>query len=88
MKEIVISNPDSRAFEFGSMTLWIDKCPHLSQAEVWLELKTDSIDAAARELVVPGVTRRDDIETLPDSMKAFWIKSPSGIIHLVSESER
>jgi hypothetical protein len=27
----------------------------------------------------------DSVEGLPAGMKGFWIKSPAGIIHLVSE---
>jgi hypothetical protein len=88
LKEIPVENPKSRAFEFGKMTLWIDNCAHLSQSEIWLELTTDSLETTAQELMIPGVSRRDDIEPLPDSMRAFWIKSASGIIHLISENEK
>lgn len=85
LAEVEVSHANSRAFAFGSMSLWIDKCPHLSQSEVWLELCADSIEAASQELNIPGIVRRDDIEELPPDMRAFWIKAPSGIIHLVSE---
>ena len=87
LEEVGIPHTDSRAFCFGSMTLWIDRCAHLSHSEVWLELSTDSLDTAARELSGPGIARRDDIEPLPEGMRAFWIKAPSGIIHLVSETQ-
>lgn len=85
LDQIPVPHESSRAFKFGSMTLWVDRCPHLSQSEVWLELVTGSLEAAAGELAVPGVARRDDIEALPDGLRAFWIKSPAGIVHLVSE---
>jgi hypothetical protein len=88
LKEIPLQNETSRAFDFGSMTLWVDKCDHLSQSEVWLELRTDSLDSAAEELKAPGVVRCDDIEKLPEGMRAFWIKSPGGIIHLITENEK
>ena len=77
----------SVAFEFGSKKLWVDRVPTLSQAEIWLELSTTDTAAAANQLARSGVVRRDEIEPLPSDMKAFWIKSPSGIIHLVSQGE-
>jgi len=72
-------------FEFGSNQLWIDDAPHLSQSEIWLELKTSDVSAAAEKLKAPGVIRRDEIEKLPEGFKGFWISSPSSIIHIVSE---
>ena len=88
LEEVATANPASRAFRFGAMTLWIDHCAHLSQSEVWLELACDSLETAARALSVPGIVRRDDIEPLPEGMRAFWIKAPSGVVHLVSETEK
>jgi hypothetical protein len=75
----------SAMFEFGGKTLWIDNVPAMSQAEVWLEVHTDDINAAAAHLHDAAVVRRDDIEPLPRDMAAFWIRSPAGIIHLVSK---
>jgi len=37
-------------FEFGANQLWIDNVPALSQAEVWLELATNDLGAAAEQL--------------------------------------
>lgn len=71
-------------FAFGDKTLWIDRVPALSQAEIWLEIVTRDIDQAARVLAAEGVVRCDDIEPLPDGMAAFWISSPAAIVHLVS----
>jgi len=31
---------DSTGFEFGSLTLWIDRVPHQNQTDIWLELLT------------------------------------------------
>ena len=74
---------DTPRFEFGDKVLWLDCMPGLSQAEMWLEIVTDDIDQAAAYLDQQGCHRRDEIEPLPDGFKAFWIASPSNIIHLV-----
>lgn len=70
-------------FEFGSNNLWIDRVAGISQAEIWLEVLTNDIAAAAEELKGAGVVRCDDIEPLPEGLQAFWISSPASIIHLV-----
>jgi hypothetical protein len=87
-KQITISSPnpcDSVTFEYGDNQLWIDKVSSLSQAEIWLEIITDNIDQAVQYFENHKVVRRDEIESLPDDFKGFWISSPSNIIHLVSE---
>ncbi|HBC57132.1 MAG TPA: hypothetical protein DCZ03_08215 [Gammaproteobacteria bacterium] len=76
---------DSVAFEFGDKNLWIDAVDNLSQAEVWLEIATNSIEEAANYLEQKGVSRRDKIEPLPSGLKGFWISSPTNIIHLIHE---
>lgn len=70
-------------FVFGALTLWVDKSPQFSQAELWLELQCDDLPAAKRHLAAHGVTRCDGIETLPPGMQAFWISSPADTVHLV-----
>jgi hypothetical protein len=40
--------------------------------------------SAAKHLAKHGVVRLDEVEPLP---KAFWIRSPSGVIQLISGSE-
>jgi hypothetical protein len=77
----------SVVFEFGGKRLWVDRVPALSQAEIWLELSATDTAAAAKHLARHGVVRRDEIEPLPAELNAFWIKSPSGIIHLISPSQ-
>jgi len=77
---------DTPRFEFGDKVLWLDRTPGLSQAEIWLEVVASDIGEAAVYLVEQGCHRRDEIEPLPDGLKAFWISSPSNIIHLVSAS--
>ncbi len=82
LKEITKHAP-SVGFEFGSNNLWIDKVPGMSQAETWFEIVTDDIAAASRHLEASGVVRCDEIEPLPQDFQAFWVSSPSSIIHLV-----
>ena len=76
---------DSVGFRFGSSTLWIDRVPGLSQAEVWLEVRTNDPDAAAAHLAAAGIVRCDAIEPLPEGLHAFWIANPASIIHLVCD---
>lgn len=82
LREITQHAP-SVGFEFGSNNLWIDKVAGISQAETWLEVLTDDIEAAAEHLKAAGVVRRDEIEPLPQGFNAFWVSSPASIIHLV-----
>lgn len=82
LKEIIKHAP-SVGFKFGSNNLWIDPVPGMSQAETWFEIVTDDIAAASRHLEASGVVRCDEIEPLPKDFQAFWVSSPSAIIHLV-----
>ena len=77
------STTETARFRFGDKTLWIDRVERISQAEIWLEIVTDDLEAAADHLARHGVARRDGIEPLPDAVHGFWISSPSNIIHLV-----
>ena len=72
-------------FEFGSNHLWIDRVESVSQAEIWLELTTDDTVEAAQRLAAAGVVRCDGIESLPQGFDAYWISSPSQIVHLVCQ---
>jgi catechol 2,3-dioxygenase-like lactoylglutathione lyase family enzyme len=74
----------SLAFEFGGKTLWLDKVDALSQAELWLEVVADDVQAASAYFAAQGIARRDEIETLPEGFNGFWIANPAGIIHLVA----
>ena len=78
---------ESVAFKFGDKHLWIDRITAMSQAEIWLEIQTDDIDAAAAYLKESNIVRRDDIEPLPDGFNGFWISGPAEIIHLVTGEE-
>ncbi|WP_116474524.1 VOC family protein [Zobellella maritima] len=78
---------DTPRFEFGDKVLWLDCMPGLSQSEIWLEVITNDIGKASEYLKDKGCHRRDEIEPLPSGLKAFWISSPSNIIHLVATSD-
>ena len=69
----------------GGHFLWIDRVEGLAKAEVWLEVRTTDIAAAAEHLKAAHITRCDEVEPLPEGMKAFWIKNPVGVVHLVTE---
>jgi catechol 2,3-dioxygenase-like lactoylglutathione lyase family enzyme len=75
-------------FRFGDKSLWIDRVPTISQAEVWLEIESDDLSAAAEHFRKHGVIRCDEIEPLPPGFKGFWIMSPASIVHLVCEAEQ
>jgi hypothetical protein len=79
---------DAVGFEFGPCNLWIDNCPGLSQAEIWLEVITADTSAAAQMLEHASVPRRDEIEDLGTEFDGFWISSPSDLIHLVDSSRQ
>jgi catechol 2,3-dioxygenase-like lactoylglutathione lyase family enzyme len=71
-------------FQFGESRLWLDKVASLSQAEVWLQIITDDTAAARQHFTAHGVTRCDEIDSLPAGFDGFWVLSPSSIVHLVS----
>jgi hypothetical protein len=62
--------------------------PGMGQAELWLELVTDDVPAAARHLVAAGVVRRDEIEPLPEGFEGFWISSPAASIRAAGSADR
>ena len=65
---------DSVGFEFGQMTLWIDRVEKQSQTDVWLELFTDNPDAAVDRL---GGPVRDYLEPL-EGVEGHWTSDPAG----------
>lgn len=82
LKEITKHAP-SIGFEFGSNNLWIDRVPGVSQAEMWLEVVTNDIEAASEHFKAADVVRCDEIEPLPQGFQAFWVSSPASIVHLI-----
>lgn len=82
LKEITKHAP-SIGFEFGPNNLWIDRIDGISQAEIWLEVVTNDLEAASAQLDEAGVVRCDYIEPLPQGFQGFWVSSPASIIHLV-----
>lgn len=78
---------DTIRFKFGDKVLWIDRVETVSQAEIWLEVVTDDLDAASEYFQQNEVVRCDEIEPLPEGFKGFWISSPSNIIHLVTNTD-
>lgn len=83
-KRIQAFAPDV-VFEFGNKNLWIDQVATISQAEIWLEIITDDLAAAAQKLEKEDVVRCDAIEDLPQGFQGFWISSPAAIVHLVCQ---
>ncbi|GFZ88100.1 VOC family protein [Elstera cyanobacteriorum] len=83
--EQLSADDTSVTFRFGEMRLWVDRVPTLSQAETWLEIRTDDAEAAADWLEAQGIDRCDTIEPLPDGFPGYWILAPGGIVHLIHE---
>lgn len=77
--EVSRTMENSVGFRFGEMTLWIDRVPHQSQGDVWLEMFSDDPAAALAEL---GSPRRDELEPL-DSVPGHWTSDPAGTVILV-----
>ncbi|MGP4806389.1 hypothetical protein ACSV5G_21720 [Agrobacterium cavarae] len=77
--EVVRVLDASVGLRFGTMTLWIDRVPHQSQADVWLELFADDPDAALSVLQSP---RRDELEPLT-AVTGHWTSDPAGTVLLV-----
>ena len=74
---------NSTGFEFNGFTLWIDRVPHQSQVDVWLELFSDDPDAA---LTILGGPQRDELEPL-DNVTGHWTSDPAGTVLLVRKDK-
>jgi hypothetical protein len=70
---------DSVCFNFGTIRLWLDRVPHQSQVDVWLELLTTDPDAAIERL---GTPQRDALEPLGD-VQGHWTSDPAGVVLLL-----
>ena len=84
---LLTENDTGCSFEFGKIHLHLDLVPSLSQAEVWLEVATDDTTLAAEYLSAQRVTRRDEVEPLPEGFDGFWVCNPADIIHLVVDEK-
>lgn len=69
----------SIGFDFNGFTLWLDRVPHQSQADIWLELFSDDPGAALDHLQGPA---RDELEPL-DGVTGHWTSDPAGVVLLV-----
>ena len=49
---------------FGPNTLWLDCVDNYSQPDLWLQLHTDDLDAAASKLADIGIHPCDEVEPL------------------------
>ncbi|WP_327090260.1 VOC family protein [Nonomuraea sp. NBC_01738] len=67
----------------GPVTLWFDRVDNYARADLWLELFTDDVDAAAEHLAAHGVAVQDELEPFPAGMDAHWISNPVGIPHII-----
>lgn len=76
----------STGFAFGSMTLWIDRVPHQSQVDVWLETFSDDVDGDVAKLADAGASQRDELEPL-DGVTGHWISDPAGTVILVRNAK-
>ncbi|SNY90350.1 hypothetical protein SAMN04515647_0514 [Cohaesibacter sp. ES.047] len=71
--------PESIAFAFGEIVLWLDRVATQSQVDVWLEFITDDPDQALETLQRP---KRDELEPLGD-IKGHWTSDPAGVVLLL-----
>jgi predicted enzyme related to lactoylglutathione lyase len=84
---LVAEKAPAIGFQFGSMTLWIDRMPALSQSEVWFEIVTKDVEAARAALTSQGAVICSEVEPLPEGFAGFWILNPAQIVHLVAQEE-
>lgn len=74
---------NSTGFDFGAVTLWIDRVPQQSQTDVWLELFDDDPDAALARL---GSPCRDELEPLT-RVTGHWTSDPAGTVILLRREQ-
>lgn len=82
-----IDNPTvSRTHEvkFGPNIVWLDCVDNYSHSEIWLELKTSSVEQATKYLNSKGIDTCDELEKIPDNM--HWIQDPAGTVFIVGEA--
>lgn len=76
---------ESHTVRFGELTLWLDRVDNYTHAELWLEVRTDDLDAARARLADAGIEPCDEVEPLDVLGRgAHWIANPAGIVHLLA----
>jgi hypothetical protein len=63
------------------LTLWIDRVPHQSQVDVWIELFDDEPDGA-----LSGLGVRDTLEDLT-GVSGHWTLDPAGTVILLRREQ-
>ena len=81
---VEVRSETTAVVSFGPMRLWLDRVAELEQAELWLEVETDDVAAAAARLAAAGIEQVPPAETLPEGFEGFWVRNPAGLIHLVA----
>ncbi|MER7131986.1 VOC family protein [Streptosporangium saharense] len=77
----------THSVRFGPNTLWLDCVDNYSRPDLWLQLHTDDLDAAAGELADIGIHPCDEVEPLENlDSRSHWIRNPAGVVHLLVES--
>lgn len=78
----------THSVRFGPNTLWLDCVDNYSRPDLWLQLHTDDLEAAARSLADIGIHPCDEVEPLVGlDRRTHWIKNPAGVVHLLAESD-
>lgn len=81
--QVIRELENSTGFEFGAMTLWVDRVSAQSQVDVWIELFDDDPDAALQSL---GSPKRDELEPLTN-VTGHWTSDPAGTVILLRKEQ-
>ncbi|MGV9775166.1 VOC family protein [Streptosporangium sp. NPDC003464] len=77
----------THSVRFGPNTLWLDCVDNYSRSDLWLQLHTDDLDAAAAKPADSGIHPCDEVEPLESlDSRTHWIKNPAGVVHLLAGS--
>ena len=86
VEEKPIDNPTvsrTHQVKFGENIVWLDCVDNYTHPEIWLELKTNDVDAATAYLKANGTNTCDELEKIPEKM--HWITDPSGTVFILNE---
>ena len=87
--EKTIDNPTvSRTHEvkFGNNIVWLDCVDNYTHSEVWLEIRTDNVNAATEYLKSKGINTCDELEKIPEDL--HWIMDPAGTVFILDKQEK